>query len=186
MPDSIDRRPRRAGTVRATAAIVASLLLVAGCGDDGEDAATTTTTSAADTTESTTTTTEDGTTTTAAPTGVCDLITPVAIEAALGVAVEPGEASTDGAVAVCVYESADGSDQVTLRLHDPVGDLLAETLAGDPAAMEIPGVADGAVLQLELGSITTHRNGKGLAIKVTPAPSEEALVQLARVGAGLL
>lgn len=193
MLDQTDRcrgRARWPGrSTRLTAAAVALALAVAGCGG-GDDEADPTTTTAEDTTTTTeaTTTTEEVTTTTAPPEGVCEIVTDFDLDAAVHVTVEPGVETTDGDVPVCTYESADGATQATVALHDPVGELLADTLAGDPTATEPSGVADGAVLQLERGTITVQRNGKGLVITVDtdPAATEVALVQLARVGAGHL
>lgn len=191
MTDKIDGRPMRGyRSVGMAAAVTAVFALVAACGGGSDETgATTSTTEAATTTSVTaTSTTEAETTTTAGADGVCEVITPTDIDAALHVTVGPGKDSAADGATICSYESSDGSSQVAVSRYDPAGDLLSATLSSDPQAAEVSGVADGAVIQLDIGSITTQRRGIGLVINVTldPAPTEVQLVQLARVGAGRL
>lgn len=198
MPDRMDgrrkqdRRPRRS-TMVATAALV-TLLVAAGCGGgDGDKAADNSTASSSTSSSSSTSTTADDSSTTLeddgdaiSPGGVCDLVTPVDIDAALQVTVEAGQQQSEqDNAAVCSFETADnGSTHVAVFLYEPVGNLLANTLAGDPSAEALSGVGDEAVKQLEIGQITMRVGETGVVITVVPTPTEAALVQLARTAAG--
>jgi hypothetical protein len=164
-------------------AALVGLLAIAGCGGGGDKADDTT----SSTSSSTSTTAADTTTTVGDDLvrKVCDLVTVDDITAALHVTVEPGTESGGGGVTtVCSYATADESTTVEVTRHEPVGDLIADTLAGDPKAEAYPGILEEAVIQLEMGQITVRVKDVGLVIHASPAPDEVALVQLARVGAG--
>ena len=115
------------------------------------------------------------------PTAACGLLTPYDIDAALHVTVADGVLTGEGSVTVCTFTTADTTTTVTVTRHEPIGDLLGQTLAGDPDATEFAGVGDDAVEQPHIGQITVAAEDLGIVIKVAPVPSRDALVQLARV-----
>ncbi len=167
-------------TARLSAIVLVIAFIAAGCGGgDTKEAADETSS-----TSSSTSTTAASPDTRAASTDVCGLLTPTAIDAALHVTVGEGELFDEGSVTICAFETADGSTTVKVSRYEPAGDLIANTLAGDPEANELAGVGDEAVDQLHIGQVTTSFRGIGIVISVFPAPSLEVLVQLARTAAG--
>ena len=145
--------PARRVAVVATAVF----LVVAGCGGDDDDAdARSDDTSAASTTTAapgTTSGDEQGST---GATDACGLVTPDDIEAALDVTVGDGISTDDGSVSTCTFESDDGAS-VGVTRYDPVGDLIANSVAADSNLNELPGVGDEAVERIDRGRLLIAR-----------------------------
>ena len=165
---------------RVCAVALAGLLLAAGCG--GGDA----------TTDAGTPTTDGGATSDTADSAAgeglapdaCLLITPADIAAALQLNVLEGKLYEDTGVTICAFEGADHFGTVEVSRFEPVGDLIKNTLAADPAANELAGVGDEAVEQIALGQVTVRMGDVGVVISSTPDPELDGLVQLARIAVG--
>jgi hypothetical protein len=175
---------------RLPALALGGVLLLVGCGG-GETKTVAATTSIVSTIAPTTTTALTTTTLstassvrTSAP--ACALLTPLDIKAALQVAVGPGTGSEQATFPACTFTTADGATTILVVRHDPLGDLIKTTLASDPKAKALGGVGDEAVDQIGMGQVTMGFRGVGVVIRVMPAPSLAALVQLARVAGGKL
>lgn len=183
----VETAQRRHGAFRSTRGrCVASIALVAvlvaaGCGGGGTKKAGDTSTTSTTAASSSTTTPGGGG---SGDTGVCALVTPADIDAALHLTVGKGELFDNGSVTTCGFKTADGSTTINVTRYEPVGDLLKNTRAADPKAKDLPGVGDEAIDEIHIGSVTMRVGEIGLVIGAVPAPTLDGLVQLARIAAG--
>lgn len=187
MPVETDRRRDRGlrltRTRRVSSIGLVVFVLAAGCGG-GDTKKAADDPSSTPTTAASSGTTSGGDGDSAGSAAACGLLTPKDIDAALHLTVGEGEPSDEGSVAVCRFKTDDGSTTIKLSRYEPVGDLIKNTLAGDPKAKELPGVGDEAVDQIHIGQLTMRVGEIGVVVSVLPAPTLDGLVQLARTAAG--